>query len=39
VRAIRQHPLVPKRIPVYGYIYNVVTGQLEEVPDATKSGA
>ena len=32
VRTIRSHPLVPKRIPIYGYIYNVKTGQLEEVP-------
>jgi len=31
VRTIREHPLVPKRIPIYGYIYNVRTGQLEEV--------
>jgi len=39
VRTIREHPLVPKRIPIYGYIYNVRTGQLEEVPEATKVGA
>jgi carbonic anhydrase len=39
VRTIRKHPLVPKRIPIYGYIYNVRTGQLEEVPEATKVGA
>jgi hypothetical protein len=28
-----------RRIPIYGYIYNVRTGQLEEVPEATKVGA
>ena len=39
VRTSRSHPLVPKRIPIYGYIYNVKTGQLEEVPEATKIGA
>jgi carbonic anhydrase len=39
VRTIRLHPLVPKRIPIYGYTYNVKTGQLEEVPEATKIGA
>ena len=39
VRTIRSHPLVPKRIPIYGYLYHVTTGQLEEVPEATKIGA
>ena len=39
VRRIRQHPLVPKRIPIYGYIYNVRTGRLEEVKEATQVGA
>jgi carbonic anhydrase len=39
VRRIRQHPLVPKRIPIYGYIYNVRTGRLEEVKEATPVGA
>lgn len=36
---IRNHPLVPGRIPVYGYIYDVRTGRLVEVPDATTAGA
>jgi carbonic anhydrase len=31
--------LVPGRIPVYGYIYDVATGKLVEVPDATAAGA
>jgi len=39
VRRIREHPLVPKRIPIYGYIYNVRTGRLEEVKEATQVGA
>jgi carbonic anhydrase len=39
VTRIRTHPLVPNTIPIYGYIYDVATGQLVEVPDATKAGA
>ena len=39
VARIRNHPLVPKNIPIYGYIYNVHTGRLVEVPSATKVGA
>src|SRR3954470_972202 len=31
VTRIRQHPLVPKSIPVYGYVYDVKTGKLVEV--------
>lgn len=38
VRRIRTHPLVPKSIPIYGYIYDVKTGSLIEVPEATKIG-
>ena len=38
VARIRAHPLVPSRIPIYGYIYDVKTGQLIEIPDATKAG-
>ena len=38
VRRIRNHPLVPSRIPIYGYLYNVRTGSLEEVADATEAG-
>jgi carbonic anhydrase len=29
---------VPKGIPVYGYIYDVTTGRLVEVPTATEAG-
>ncbi len=39
VERIRTHPLVPARIPIYGYLYDVRTGRLVEVPDATKAGA
>jgi carbonic anhydrase len=38
VRRIRSHPLVPSGIPIYGYVYNVGTGSLEEVADATEAG-
>jgi len=38
VERIRQHPLVPKNIPIYGYIYDVTTGKLLEVEQATKAG-
>jgi carbonic anhydrase len=39
VTRIRNHPLVPRSIPIYGYIYDVTTGRLVEVPDATVAGA
>jgi carbonic anhydrase len=35
---IKSHPLVPNDIPVYGYIYDVKTGGLIEVPSATEAG-
>ena len=38
VRRIRNHPLVPGRIPIYGYVYHVETGRLVEVPAATAAG-
>ncbi|MBN3938415.1 MAG: carbonic anhydrase [Nostoc sp.] len=38
VQRIRLHPLVPSEIPIYGYIYDVKTGLLIEVPEATKLG-
>ena len=38
VRRVRNHPLVPKNIPIYGYLYDVKTGKLIEVPDATEAG-
>ena len=39
VSRIRAHPLVPGTIPIYGYIYDVSTGRLVEVPKATTAGA
>jgi len=39
VTRIRRHPLVPKNIPIYGYVYEVETGKLLEVPWATEAGA
>lgn len=39
VRRIREHPLVPARIPIRGFIYQVETGELIEVPEATAIGA
>ena len=39
VQRIRRHPLVPKNIPIYGYIYDVTSGKLVEVESATKAGA
>lgn len=38
VKRIRNHPLVPPQIPIYGYIYDVKTGKLIEVPAATEIG-
>ena len=35
---IRRHPLVPKNIPIYGFIFDVKTGQLIEVASATTAG-
>ena len=38
VKRIKAHPLVPSYIPVYGYIYNVKTGKLTEITEATTAG-
>ena len=38
VERIRRHALVPKNIPIYGYIYDVKSGLLIEVPSATAAG-
>jgi carbonic anhydrase len=38
VTRIRTSPLVPKSIPIYGYIYDVHSGELIEVPEATAAG-
>jgi carbonic anhydrase len=39
VQRIRNHPLVPGRIPIHGYIFDVKSGRLVEVPAATAAGA
>ena len=38
VARIREHPLVPANIAIYGYIYDVKSGKLLEVPEATQVG-
>jgi carbonic anhydrase len=35
---IKNHPLVPSNIPVYGYIYDCSSGRLIEVPAASEAG-
>jgi carbonic anhydrase len=35
---IRNHPLVPANIPIYGYIYDCKSGRIIEVPAATTAG-
>ena len=39
VERIAAHPLVPKSIPIYGYVYDVKTGLLIEVEGARRIGA
>jgi carbonic anhydrase len=38
VRRIRDHALVPSRIPIYGFIYQVETGLLIEIEEASSIG-
>jgi carbonic anhydrase len=38
VTRIRNHPLIPSAIPIYGFIYDVKTGMLNEVEEATRAG-
>ena len=38
VTRIRKHPLVPGDIPIYGYLYDVKSGRLVEIPQATAAG-
>ena len=37
VRRIREHPLVPANAPIYGYVFDVRSGRLEEVKKATEA--
>jgi len=39
VQRVRNHPLVPKSIPVYGYLYDVKSGKLIEVEGAKSVAA
>jgi carbonic anhydrase len=39
VERIKSHPLVPHEIPVYGYVFDVATGLLNEVAEASRRGA
>lgn len=38
IQRIRNSSLVPKNIPIYGYIYDCKTGRLLEVPEANEAG-
>jgi carbonic anhydrase len=38
IRRIRAHPLVPDDIPIHGYLYDVRSGRLVEVPGAKSIG-
>ncbi len=38
VERIREHPLVPTNIDIYGYVYDVKSGKLIEVPLAKRLG-
>ncbi len=38
VKRVRNHALVPKAIPIYGYLYDVKSGRLIEIERATEAG-
>jgi carbonic anhydrase len=38
VRRIREHPLVPRHIPIYGFVYDVKCGALNRVEEAFVAG-
>jgi len=38
VKTIRNHPLIPSDVPIYGFIFDVMTGELIPVPKAMKVG-
>ena len=38
VERIRNHPLIPKSIPIYGFVYDVRSGKLLEIEEATNVG-
>src|ERR1700677_3714246 len=39
VNRLRNHPLIPRSIPIYGYVYHATTGELVVVEGAKKAGA
>jgi carbonic anhydrase len=38
VKKIRNHPLIPSNIPIYGFIFDVITGHLTPVGQAMEAG-
>lgn len=38
VKKLRAHPLVSPRIPIYGYMYDIETGALTEIKEASEAG-
>ncbi len=36
VKRIREHPLVPKNIAIHGYVFDVKSGRLLEIPEAQR---
>lgn len=38
VERIRNHPLIPRTIPIYGFVYDIHSGRLIEVEGATSAG-
>ena len=38
VARIRNHPLIPRSIPIYGFVYDVHSGKLTEVEGASAAG-
>jgi len=38
VRRLRAHPLVSPHVAIYGYLFDVKTGELVEIPEASRIG-
>jgi carbonic anhydrase len=38
VRRLRAHPLVSPHVAIYGYLFDVKTGELIEIPEASRTG-
>lgn len=39
IRILRSHPLVSSHIPIYGCLYDIETGKLSEIKEASRAGA